>query len=216
MTDSQLPSTYFRRLDETEDALFYAMPRKVVHIDAGAIAAVTALYGELLPPNAVVLDLMSSWRSHLPSTYEPAKVIGLGMNAEELRENPQLTEFVIHNLNQTPRLPFAEATFDAVICTVSIQYLIEPILVCREVYRVLKPDGLAIFTFSNLCFSTKAIAVWKSISMQAKANLVAQYLRLSGFADIHAEDRVPETRRTLFNSRDPLIGVWGYKNAEPC
>src|SRR5437764_14548904 len=112
-------------MDETDDRGFYALPRLVTHIEPGAIEALRRRYGELLPPGGRVLDVMSSWRSHLPDGLGP--VIGLGMNAEEMAGNPQLHEALVHDLNDDPRLPFEDASFDAVVCSVSVQYLTSPI-----------------------------------------------------------------------------------------
>lgn len=206
----QFPREYFQRYDELPDELFYSAPRLVVHIDDGAIAAVTQLYSELLPETGHVLDLMSSWRSHLPSSFK-GKVSALGMNAEEMRQNPQVDEFVVQNLNRTPRLPYADQTFDGAVCTVSVQYLIDPVTVFKDVRRVLKPEAPFIITFSNRCFPTKAVAIWQVTNMAQKAALVASYLEAAGFAEICAEDRSPQARRSLFgmSSGDPLVGVWG-------
>jgi len=208
-----LPPDYFRRPDETDDSIFYREPRKVVHIDDGAIEAASLLYGEVLPPDGHILDLMSAWRSHLPNSYTPGHVTGLGMNADEMRDNPQLNEFVVQNLNKNPTLPFADQTFSGTICTVSVQYLTDPVAVFKQVYRVSKPGAPFILTFSNRCFPTKAVAIWQSASMDKKAQLVALYLSQAGFADIHAQDRAPRpTRKGLFAaSGDPLFGVWGYR-----
>jgi SAM-dependent methyltransferase len=208
----QFPREYFRRYDESPDELFYSVPRLVVHIDDGAIAATTQLYGELLPESGHILDLMSSWRSHLPLSFK-GKVSALGMNAEEMQQNPQVDEFVVQNLNRTPRLPYADQTFDGAVCTVSVQYLVDPITVFADVRRVLKPAAPFIITFSNRCFPSKAVAIWQMASMAQKAALVASYLEAAGFADIHAQDRSPQVRRGLFGtgSGDPLIGVWGRR-----
>ena len=212
--NNTLPNAYFRRADETDDALFYETARKVVHIDDGAIAAASRLYGELLPADGVILDLMSGWRTHLPAEYRASRVTGLGMNADEMHDNPQLTDCVVHNLNATPRMPFADTTFDAAICTVSIQYLTDPVRVFADLCRVLKPNGVAVFTFSNRCFPTKAVAVWQNISMEQKADLLAIYFKAAGFADVHSEDRLPALRRGLFTrGGDPLVGVWAYRPA---
>jgi len=211
----KFPADYFRRADESADENFYRDPRKVVHIDDGAIAAASQLYGELLPANGHILDLMSAWRSHLPTTYKPAKVTGLGMNADEMRDNPQLSDFMVQNLNKTPYLPYDDQTFDGAICTVSVQYLTNPVSVFKDVYRVLKPGSPFALTFSNRCFPTKAVAVWQSTSMVQKGQLVGEYLKAAGFADIHAEDRsTGGQRRSLFGGAgDPLMGVWGYRPA---
>ena len=102
---SQYPAELFRRQDESDDRLFYAEPRLVTHIDDYAIEAIRAYLREALPPHGTVLDLMSSWRSHLPYDLPMERVIGLGLNAVELDENPQLTDRVAHDLNADPNLP---------------------------------------------------------------------------------------------------------------
>src|SRR5436853_6120394 len=109
--DSRFKPSFFEREDDAPDALFYAPPRLLVHIDDGAIAAARALYAELLPAGGAVLDLMSSYRSHLPSGLRLSRVAGLGMNEVEMRENDQLTEHVVHDLNRDPRLPYADCDF---------------------------------------------------------------------------------------------------------
>ncbi len=135
---SQLPEWAMRRMDETPDEEFYSVPRLVTHIDEGAIAAVTQLYREHFPAGGAILDLMSSWVSHLPPEVEYGRVVGLGMNEEELRRNPRLDAHVVQNLNRDPRLPFGDGGFDGVGICVSIDYLTDPISVLREVGRVLK------------------------------------------------------------------------------
>jgi len=210
------PPEYFRRYDDSPDEYFYSFPRMVVHIDEKAISAASKLYGQLLPPNGVILDLMSSWRTHLPETHKAAKVVGLGMNAEEMAENPQLTEYVIHNLNRWPQMPFADNTFDGAICTVSVQYLTNPIAVFTDLRRVLKPGGVAVFTFSNRCFPTKAVAIWQAATMNQRAALVTRYFEAAQFAEIRAEDRSDLPRTGFLNlfgngGHDPLMAVWGYK-----
>ncbi len=208
----QFPAEYFRRQDESADENFYAAPRKVVHIDEGAIGAASQLYGDLLPENGHILDLMSAWRSHLPAIYHPTAVTGLGMNADEMRDNPQLTNFTVQNLNKNPTLPYADQAFEGAICTVSVQYLTNPPPVFKDVYRVLKPGAPFVLTFSNRCFPTKAVAIWQSASMEQKASLVATYLSDAGFADIHIEDRSPKPKRGLLGGgSDPLVGVWGFR-----
>lgn len=214
MMGVQLPPGYFRRYDESDDSLFYQMPRKVVHIDDGAIAAAGALYTELLPPDGHILDLMSSWRTHLPSDYRAASVVGLGMNAEEMRDNPQLSRYDVQNLNQNAILPYAENQFDGSICTVSVQYLTNPVAVMEDLRRVLRPGAPAIFTYSNRCFPTKAVAIWQESSMSQKAELLAFYLQQAGYVDIRMEDRSPKPNslaRMFGGGGDPLFGVWGRK-----
>ncbi len=196
-----LPPQAFRRVDETDDARFYAAPRLVHHIDDGAQAAVTALYRRLVPSGADVLDLMSSWVSHLPADLDLGRVTGLGMNETELATNPRLTERAVQNLNVTPALPFANAAFDAALCCVSVQYLTRPVQVFAEVGRVLRPGAPFVVTFSNRCFPTKAVAAWRAYDDDGHASLVAEYARLSGAfgpAEVHAHQPA---------WGDPLLGV---------
>jgi SAM-dependent methyltransferase len=201
----QLPRDAFQRYDETPDEDFYRTPRFVTHIDDGAIAAVTQLYRELFPPGGEILDLMSSWISHLPPEIEYQRVIGLGMNEPELRRNARLNSYVVQNLNTSPRLPFGEGEFDGCGICVSVDYLTRPVEVMREVGRVLKPAAPLVISFSNRCFPSKAVAVWHQLDDQGHMRLVESYLREAGnFRDIHSLDRSP---RRPFS--DPLYAVVG-------
>ena len=136
----ELPPRAFAKADPSPDSAFYAEPRFVTHIDDGAVAAVTALYRELFPPGGVVLDLMSSWVSHLPGDVEYAEVVGHGMNAEELAANPRLSRWFVQDLNRDPALPLGDASVDAAAICVSIQYLQRPVEVLREVANRIKAE----------------------------------------------------------------------------
>jgi len=150
----------FKRQSETDDAKFYEKPRFVYHIDQKAVSHVRGIYGRLLKPGFKVLDLMSSWVSHLPDDVADLDVTGLGMNAEELNANPALARFVIHDLNARPELPFDDQGFDTVICTSSVEYLIRPVEVFSDIARILKPGGIFVNTFSDRWFSPKVITLW--------------------------------------------------------
>lgn len=202
---SRLPAGAFRRYDERPDEEFYETPRLVTHIDDRAIAAVMQLYRELFPAGGEILDLMSSWVSHLPEEVRYKRVVGLGMNEEELRRNPRLDEYVVQNLNRDPNLPFGEAKFDGVGICVSIDYLTRPTEVLREVGRVLRDGAPIIVTFSNRCFPTKAVAVWRQLDDRGHMRLVESYLEEAGnFRNVRDLDRSP---RRLFS--DPLYAVVG-------
>lgn len=191
----------FARHDEDDDALFYATPRLVTHIDDQAIAVVTGLYRAYFPPGGAILDLMSSWVSHLPPEVAYRRVAGLGMNKMELEANPRLTEFVVQDLNRTPALPFGDAEFDGAGLCVSVQYLTRPVDVFREVGRVLQPGSPLVVTFSNRCFPTKAVAVWQTLDDGGHLALVRSYLAEAGnWAAIEALDRSP-------GRGDPLYAV---------
>jgi SAM-dependent methyltransferase len=163
------------KLDESDDLQFYDMPRFVTHVDEGFIQQLTDLYREKLQPESRVLDLMSSWVSHLPEDVAFTHVEGHGMNREELARNRRLHHYFVQNLNQDPKLPLPDRDFDAVVCTVSVQYLQYPEAVFSEVYRVLKPGGVAIFSFSNRMFYQKAIAAWRDGSERDRVELVKRY-----------------------------------------
>lgn len=178
--DSPLRPEHFEREDESQDDAFYQQPRLVTHIDDAAIAALTAFYRELLPEGGRVLDLMSSWVSHLPEDRTFASVTGLGMNGPELEANARLTERVVQDLNRQPALPFADAAFDAALVTVSVQYLTGPVEVFAEVGRTLTPGAPFAVAYSNRCFPTKAVAVWRALSDQDHAELIGLYFRLAG------------------------------------
>jgi len=199
----QVPEDAFRRTDEAPDEEFYRTPRLVTHIDDRAIAAVTQLYREFFPPGDEILDLMSSWISHLPPEIVYRRVIGLGMNEVELRRNERLDAYVIQNLNTDPELPFGEAEFDGAGICVSIDYLTRPVEVLREVGRVLKEDAPLIVTFSNRCFPTKAVEIWHRLDDQGHMRLVEGYFQAAGnFRNIRSLDRSPHR---VFS--DPLYAV---------
>ncbi len=170
-----LQSTQRSRLDESNDLEFYQQPRFVTHVDAGFIDQLTALYRQQLQPQSRVLDLMSSWVSHLPAELEFAHVEGHGMNQAELARNPRLNHYFVQNLNQNQLLPLPDQSFDAVLNTVSVQYLQRPEAVFAEIYRVLKPQGICMVSFSNRMFYQKAIQAWRDGSEAERVNLVKSY-----------------------------------------
>ncbi len=167
---------HLHRLDESEDELFYEMPRQVAHIDDNAQAALAQFFRQALPVGSEVLDLMSSRYSHLPPDLSLASVVGLGLNGEELVANEQLSGHVLHNLNQTPRMPFVDSQFDACLLTVSVQYLIRPVEVFHDVARVLRPGAPFLISYSNRMFPTKAVRIWQALGETERARLVAFYL----------------------------------------
>ncbi|MDA0770779.1 MAG: methyltransferase domain-containing protein [Chloroflexi bacterium] len=202
------PPEFFRRQDESNDGLFYVEPRLLVHIDEAAICAVGAYLQEALPENAIILDLMSSWRSHLPEGFGKKALVGLGLNEVELAENQQLDERVVHDINQAPTLPFEDDRFDAAIVTVSIQYITRPLEVFREVRRVIKPGAVFHVIYSNRMFPTKAVAVWQKLDDHQRAELIGSYFTNSGgWTPPKATDASPES--PVYT--DPIFVVHAYK-----
>ena len=186
-----LPSFWFDKSDTENDDVFYQQPRMVAHIDDATMAALTNFYRTFLPSRACILDLMSSWLSHLPTDVEYARIAGHGMNADELAANPQLSDWRVQNLNQDPELPFDDALFDRALIVVSIQYLVQPIHVLRSVLRTLKPGGEIAIAMSHRLFPTKAIAAFQGMERDDKMKLVGYCLQQSGFDEITFHDESP-------------------------
>ena len=200
----RFPEGFFDRADPSPDPDFYDAPRLVHHIDERAVDAVGALYEEL-GVDGDVLDLMSSWVSHLRTP--PRSLTVLGLNEVELAANPVATARVVQDLNADPRLPFPDGSFDAVLNCVSVDYLVRPVDVLAEVARVLRPGGLSVCTFSNRCFPTKAVRGWLSVPEEQRPLIVADYHRLAGGFD----EPVTEQRLAATWRYDPLWAVWARR-----
>ncbi len=206
--DLPRPDGFFGRDDPTGDHRFYGPIRMVTHIDEAAVDAVGQLYADLgidgsSGASRRVLDLMSSWVSHL--RVAPSELVVLGMNAAELEANPMATERVVHDLNRDPVLPFPDDSFDAVLCCVSIDYLIRPVEVLGEAARVLRPGAPVVITFSNRCFPTKAIHGWLAADDAGHCAIVVDYLRRAGgFDEPEVSQRTPAERSY---PGDPLYAV---------
>jgi FKBP-type peptidyl-prolyl cis-trans isomerase 2 len=206
----------FARSDETDDARFYEPSRLVSHVDTQASQTIQALHARLLPPGAKVLDLMSGWQSHLPDSLPLTSLVGLGMNKTELHRNPRLTGHLIHDLNRTPKMPFADREFDVVICNLSVEYLTRPLEVFQEVARILRPGGRFIHTFSTRWFPPKVIKIWPELHEFERLGLVLEYFSRAGnFVNLAtyssrgwprpATDRYfPQVRQS-----DAVYAVWG-------
>jgi len=215
--DEELPfsKSDFARLDQSDDSLFYSTPKFVEHIDDAAVRALTEFYAKFLAATSRemygasrtldVLDLCSSWVSHLPQEYnkKQSRVAGLGMNSEELSRNPQLTEYVVRDLNKNPVFPYAENSFDVVVCALSIDYLIRPLSVMKQISRVLRPGGSAAIVFSNRLFLTKAVGIWTGKTDLDHVFTVGSYFHFSGgdFDEPLALDLSPSP------NSDPLFAV---------
>ncbi|NJL81782.1 MAG: class I SAM-dependent methyltransferase [Chloroflexaceae bacterium] len=196
------------KLDSSPDVEFYAFPRFVNHVDDGFIEQLTALYRKRLQPQTRVFDMMSSWVSHLPPEMTFAHVEGQGMNAEELAKNPRFDHYFTQNLNENPRLPLSDGGFDAVLNAVSVQYLQYPEAIFSEIYRILKPGGLAVISFSNRMFYQKAIAAWRDSSEARRVELVKHYFRsVSGFSE-------PETQ-ICQSAVPPILQLFGFGGGDP-
>ena len=210
----------FVRLDTRADSAFYTMTRLLPHIDSTASEQLANIYQRFLQPGMQVLDLMSSWQSHLPESITDLSVTGLGLNMEELQRNPRLDEQVIHDLNTQPGLPFEENQFDAAICSVSVEYLIKPIEVFKEVARVLRPGAPFVVSFSERWFPPKVIAVWQEMHPFERMGLVLDYFQKSerftrlGTESLRGLPRPADDKYAAeLAESDPVYVVWGYKSS---
>ena len=174
-------------------------------------------YKENIAAGSAILDICSSWVSHYPDDFPQTmtRIAATGMNALELEMNRQLSygDFHPKNLNLDPTLPFEDESFDVVTCVVSVDYLIHPLDVFREVNRVLKPGGKFILSQSNRCFPSKAIAMWLGQSDMEHCLVIAAYFHFSkGWKPARIFDASPTGPRT----NDPLFIVEATKgSSEP-
>jgi SAM-dependent methyltransferase len=219
-----LPEDAFSRLDESDDSTFYSRDRFVSHIDSLALSTAEKLIGQLVVEESpVILDLMAGWDSHIPESLHPAKVIGLGLNENELKRNKALSEYVIHDLNRDPRLPFPDNTFDAVINTVSVDYMIKPIQVFKEVARILKPGGLLLVIFSNRMFPQKAVKIWKESREDERVLLVEDFFKEAGLFEKPAvflskgKPRPKDDKYAYLGiPSDPIYAVYADRKGDSC
>ena len=205
------------RQNDGPDRAFYQDPRFVHHVDERFRERLGTLYRQKLEPGANVLDLMSSWVSHLPEERALGRVVGHGMNEEELAANERLTDFFVQDLNTKQRLPLGSEAFGAALCAVSAQYLQHPERVFAEVARTLRPGGTVVVSFSNRMFAQKAIRAWREASGRERCRLVESYLEATGLfgeAEVISESPlVPPTERFLGGAPDPFYAVCAQKRA---
>eukprot|EP01018_Ginkgo_biloba_P025165 Gb_16625 [translate_table: standard] len=214
------------KLNRYPDRDFYSAPRFVTHVDNAFISTLTQLYRERIPPGAEILDLMSSWVSHLPPEIQFKRVVGHGLNPQELARNPRLDYFFVKDLNEDQTLEAKDCSSDAVLCTVSVQYLQQPEKVFAEIYRILRPGGLCIVSFSSRMFYEKAISAWREGTAYSRIQLVIQYFQcVTGFTQPEVVKNLPKTKEDstfgwLFRllgsiSSDPFYAVIAYRNFKP-
>ena len=216
--DELAQNPLFAREDENDDAVFYAPPRMVQHIDSWARETMAGVFSEQLAQRAHVLDLMSSWVTHLPGDRDDLTIHGLGMNERELAANPRLSQFVVHDLNSEPALPFEPGSLDAVICAVSIEYTKRPVGIFRAVRDVLKPGGVFINAFSDRCFPTKAIKLWAELHPFERMAFVASCHEVAGGYDkastfaLAGAPRPPDDDYAMqIPDADAVYAVWARK-----
>ena len=203
-----------RKWDSSDDQLFYAEPRFVQHLDEAFRARLTELYRERIPARAVVLDLMSSWVSHLPDDVIYERVIGHGLNEKELAANKRLDSHWLQNLNLNQEIPLRSESVDAVLIVAGWQYLQYPEAIASELLRITRPGGQLIVAFSNRMFFTKAPQIWADGSDRDHLTYVAEVLMAQGWPkpEIVAEEtRAMGWKGLVGGKGDPFFAVLSKK-----
>lgn len=215
----------YRRLDESSDSLFYKTPRFTEHVDKDAVNSLMKLHDSIIKETASslyndnsrmisILDICASHVSHLPSNYNKFEaiknnvmIVGIGMNRDELEANPALTNNYVIDLNENPKIPLPDNSFDVVLLQLSIDYLIHPIDVLSQAARVLKPNGRIVISFSNRLFFDKAISSWTGKADIEHIELVGRYLLATKeFGSLNAIDATVSK-----NNVDPIYAVTAIK-----
>lgn len=212
LKDAKFPSqwpfsnTDFRRSDESSDSYFYNQPRiGIYHIDDQAVRALTRFYAKNLSANCDILDICSSWVSHLPEEYQVKSLSILGISQEELDANKRATNRIVQDLNRNTNLPFEDNSFDVITNVVSVDYLTKPLEIFKEMGRVLRPGGKAYMSFSNRCFPTKAIDIWCRTNDMEHVFIVGCYFH---FSEMFLSPKAHDLQPGLFpGMSDPMYIV---------
>ncbi len=207
----------FKRKDGEDDSVFYSKPRFVHHLDSYARESITGLYRKIIGRGSEVLDLMASWNSHLSEDMDLKKLAVLGLNLEELAQNSMATEKSVQNLNTDKILPYNDNSFEAVICSASVEYLTDPVAIFKEVNRILRSGAVFVLTFSNRWFPPKAVNIWTEMHEFERLGFVLEIFRKAGnFTDLHTYSRrgLPRPEDDPHweeMASDPVYAVWGTK-----
>ena len=199
----ELSSTDREKIDNTDDQIFYQQPRYVHHLSNSFRSRLTSIYSEYLLNHHVILDLMSSWVSHLPVKKRFKKVIGHGMNEDELRSNKRLDKFWVQNLNKTQNMPIEDSFIDVGLIVAGWQYLQYPEKVSLELSRIIKSNSLLIISFTNRAFWTKAPNIWTYSSEEKRIEYVNSVLTSNGW-------RIDK----IFNEKTHDDKLFGFYSAE--
>ena len=203
-----------KKLDETNDEEFYSDPKFVYHLDANFRQYLSDLYESEISNNSIVLDLMSSWDSYLPKGKKYKKVIGHGLNKQELKKNKIFDSYWIQNFNLNQEIPLDQESVDYCLMVAAWQYLQYPEKITKEISRILSCQGKFIIAFSNRAFWHKAPNIWTESTEEERVQYVRKVLILNGFHEPKIIKKFNEPSLNLFNflNKDPFYCLIATKN----
>ena len=195
-----------KKLDETNDEEFYSDPKFVYHLDANFRQYLSDLYDSEIINNSIVLDLMSSWDSYLPKGKNYKKVIGHGLNKQELKKNKIFDSYWIQNFNLNQEIPLDQESVDYCLMVAAWQYLQYPENITKEISRILSCQGKFIIAFSNRAFWHKAPNIWTSSTEEERVQYVRKVLISNGFHEPKIIKKFNEPSLNFFNflNKDPF------------
>ena len=195
-----------KKLDESNDEEFYYNPKFVYHLDANFRQNLSDLYEREIDNNSTVLDLMSSWDSYLPKEKIYKKVIGHGLNKQELDKNKIFNSYWIQNFNLNQEIPLEKESVDYCLMVAAWQYLQYPENLTREIARILSDQGKIIVAFSNRAFWHKAPNIWTSSNEEERVKYVRRVLISNGFDEPKIIKKFNKPALNIFNfsKKDPF------------
>ena len=201
-----------RKPDETNDNEFYSNPKFVYHLDSNFRRNLSELYAKEIQNDSFVLDLMSSWDSYLPKTIKYKKVIGHGLNKEELKRNKAFDDYWIQNFNINQKIPLENEIVDYCLMVAAWQYLQYPEKIAEEIARILNKNGKVMIAFSNRAFWHKAPNIWTYSSENERIEYVRNILVANGFCEPRIIKKFTQENSLLpFLNRDPFYCVISEK-----
>ena len=203
-----------KKLDESNDEEFYSDPKFVYHLDANFRQNLSDLYEREIDNYSTVLDLMSSWDSYLPEDKKYKKVIGHGLNKQELERNKILDTYWIQNFNLNQEIPLENESVDYCLMVAAWQYLQYPENLTREILRILSNQGKFIIAFSNRAFWHKAPNIWTASSEEERVKYVRKVLITNGFNEPKIIKKFNQSARNIFNflNKDPFYCLIATKD----
>ncbi len=198
------------KANNDNDSLFYLVPRFTFHLDDTFRRRLTDLYKDQISSSSDILDLMSSWVSHLPKDIKYNSIVGHGLNEDELRSNKRLDKYWIQDLNTDQKLPLPDSSIDVCLVVAGWQYLQYPEAIANELFRIVRPEGKLIVSFTNRAFWEKAPKVWTNSTSHQHLHYISSVLQAHGWSKIQfysEEDQIKTIFGLFSTASDPFYSV---------